>query len=320
MGRDAGTARPIRHLMARPARWSPTRAWRRAPFPLRAPSRPGTIEPAPPRPGGVELDTDWARRPLARGARRVLTGTIWRGLAAYYARPNVLGTDRLADLDDDGGAIFAANHLSHADTTLLLTAIPAPWRHRLFVAAAADYFFPNRVTGAMSALGIGAVPIERTKISKRSIELPLELLRDGWCQVIYPEGGRSADGWGGEFRPGVSLLAKAAEVPIVPTYVVGTDQVLPRGARWPKRATTTVVFGRPFHPAPDADHRDVAARLEAEVAALADELSSDWWQARRRAHQATTPGLTGPPVAPWRRNWLLEDRRPQATRPRWPRV
>lgn len=320
MSREPGTERAIRHLPARAGRWSATRAWRRMPFPLRAPSRPMSVEPAPLPTRGVEMDTEWARRPLARATRRVLTGTVWRGLAAYYARPEVLGSDRLADLDDEGGAIFAANHFSHADTTLLLTAIPAPWRHRLFVAAAADYFFPNRVAGTVSALGIGAVPIERTRISKKSIQLPIELLRDGWCQVIYPEGGRSPDGWGGEFRPGVSLLAKAAGVPIVPTYVVGTDQILPRGASWPRRAHATVVFGRPFRPEADADHRDVAARVEAEVAALADEVASDWWQARQRAHAGATPGLGGPPVSPWRRNWQLEERRRPSSRPRWPRV
>ncbi|MEM8902207.1 MAG: lysophospholipid acyltransferase family protein [Actinomycetota bacterium] len=279
-----------------------------------------SIEPAPLPVRGVEMDTDWARRPVARATRRVLTETVWSGLVRYYADPDVTGGDRLADLDPDRGAIFASNHFSHADTTILLTTIPTPWRHRMFVAAAADYFFPNRVAGAASALGIGAVPIERTRISKRSIELPIELLREGWCQIIYPEGGRSPDGWGQDFRPGVSLLAKAADVPIVPTYVVGTDQVLGRGATWPKRAATKVVFGRPFRTGADEDHRDVAARLQAEVAALADEVSSDWWTARRKAARGESTDLAGPPVARWRRNWQLDERRAGASRPTWPKV
>jgi predicted RNA-binding protein YlqC (UPF0109 family) len=34
--------------------------------------------------------------------------------------------------------VFAANHHSHVDTPLLLTSIPEPWRHKLFVVAADD--------------------------------------------------------------------------------------------------------------------------------------------------------------------------------------
>ncbi|MEO1062564.1 MAG: lysophospholipid acyltransferase family protein [Actinomycetota bacterium] len=320
MSREPGTERPTRHLVGRPARWTARRAARMVPAPLRTPSRPMSIEPAPLPTRGVEMDTEWARRPVARATRRALTETVWSGLVRYYADPEVTGADRLADLDPESGAIFASNHFSHADTTLLLTVIPTPWRHRLFVAAAADYFFPNRVAGFASALGIGAVPIERTRISKRSIELPIELLRDGWSQIIYPEGGRSPDGWGQEFRPGVSLLAKAAGVPIVPTYLVGTDQVLQRGSNRPKRAPTKVVFGRPFRPGDDEDHRAVAARLQAEVAALADEVSSDWWSARKKAARAESTDLAGPPVARWRRNWQLEERRRSTSRPTWPKV
>jgi hypothetical protein len=68
------------------------------------------------------------------------------------------------------------------------------------------------------------------------------------------------------------------------------------------------------------DVRDFAARVEAAVAVLADEQSTDWWSARRRAAAGATPTLTGPQAAEWRRFWQLgEGRRPSRPRqPRWP--
>ncbi len=325
MSRTAGTERPIRHLVGTASRRSAAAAWRRVPFPLRAPTRPAALEPAERR-TGVDYDTSWARRPAARAARRAWTEVVWRGAAAIYADPLVLGADRLSTLDPDGGVIFAANHRSHADTPLLLTSIPRPWRDRLFVAAAADYFFPNRVAASLSALGIGAVPIERTRISKRSVELPIELLGEGWCQIIYPEGGRAPDGWGQDFRPGVGLVARHAGVPVVPTYVAGTDRVLAPGASWLSRASTIVVFGHPLRH-DDGDHRAFAARLRREVDVLADEVDTDWWTARRRAHAGTTPHTSGPEASSWRRAWTQSTdttatppRRPRSATPRWPRT
>ena len=45
--------------------------------------------------------------------------------------------------------------------------------------------------------------------------------------------------------------------------------------------------------------------------------ATDWYQARRRAHAGTTPGLTGPNISPWRRAWALGDRSRRQHR-RWP--
>ena len=59
--------------------------------------------------------------------------------------------------------IFAANHASHVDAPLMLTSIPRPWRSRLVVGAGADYFFATRVTGTLSALALGAIPIHLTE-------------------------------------------------------------------------------------------------------------------------------------------------------------
>ncbi|MGY6500535.1 MAG: lysophospholipid acyltransferase family protein [Acidimicrobiales bacterium] len=307
--------------MSGPGALSPARLLRRVPFPYRAPHTPLGVEPAPSaRRTGSDTPTEWARRYPARVARLALVEGLMRPVVAGIAPPERRGLDRLDRLE--GPVIFAANHHSHIDTPLMLTSVPEPWRHRMFVGAAADYFFGTRVTGAMSALVLNAVPIERTKISRDSADRAAALLRDGWSMLIFPEGGRSPDGWGQEFRGGAAYLAIRCEVPIVPVHLAGTGRVLAKGDRSPTRARTTVTFGPPIVPHPDDDTRRLAARVERAVAELADEATTDWWAARRRAADGETPSLAGPDAGGWRRAWALGERDPRRRRSRrsWPHL
>jgi 1-acyl-sn-glycerol-3-phosphate acyltransferase len=136
--------------------------------------------------------------------------------------------------------------------------------------------------------------------------------------LIFPEGGRSPDGWGQPFRGGAAYLASKCGVPVVPIHVEGTGRILRKGRTLPRPAATRITFGRPMSPEPEEDSRRFAARIEAEVASLADEAMSGWWLARRRAHAGHTPPLTGPDAPEWRRTWALGDRSRRRSRRRWP--
>ncbi len=293
----------------------------RSGFPWRAAPVPTGVEPPPPSKGlGADYDTSWARRYPARLARAAIVESVMRPTMAALASPDRRGLDRLDDLD--GPVVFVANHHSHADTPLLLTSIPEPWRHRVVVGAAADYFFGNRVSGAVSALAIGAVPIERTKVGRQSADMARDLIDEGWAMLLYPEGGRSPDGWGQEFRGGAAFLAIRCGVPVVPIHLQGTGRILRKGRTLPRPSRTTVTFGDPLVAGDGENARAFAVRLQAAVAALGDEATSDWYAARLRAHAGTSPGLTGPDVGAWRRAWALgdRDRRSRRRRRRWPKL
>jgi len=276
-------------------------------FPLRAPTWPDTV-PRPPAPSrtGLDFDTAWARTPAARLARAALVDLAIRPAVHALASPAVDGRERLDALVPP--VIFAANHHSHLDTGLLLSLLPERFRRKTVVAAAADYFFDRRVKGTLHALAFGAVPVERTKVNRRSADVATGLLDDGWNLVIFPEGGRSPDGWAQEFRGGAAYLSVRSGRPVVPVYLEGTRHVWPKGQRLPRPHRVTVTFGTPISPDPGEDARRLAARLERAVAALADERSSDWWTARRRAAEGATPPITGPEAAAWRRAWALRSR------------
>lgn len=279
------------------------------PFPYTAPPLPAGVEaPDDNTKLGGNFPTEWARRPSARATRSVIVETMLRPSVAAFAKPDRQGFDRLHSLDKDQDAIFVANHHSHLDTSLLLTSIPHPWRHRLVVGAAADYFFDKRVKATLSALAIGAFPIDRASTGRASADQAAELLESGNSLLIYPEGGRSPDGWGQPFKGGAAYLSLRCNLPIVPIYLAGTGRVWRKGQRMPKPSHTTVAFGDPIFAHEGENTRRLNARVEAAVSSLGDEVSTDWWQARQRFHDQGAPSLGGPEGSSWRRAWALGDR------------
>ncbi len=267
--------------------------WSAAPWPH------GIEREAPDRKLGIDYDTAWSRRYPARLVRAVLLDNVTRPLAHVVAAPEVRGAEILELVE--APAIFVANHASHIDTGLLLSVLPMPFRHKAVVAAAADYFFDRRWKAHLWALGLGAIPIERHKVNRRSADTAAHLLEDGWNLVIFPEGGRSPDGWYQEFRGGAGYLARRTGRPVVPVHIDGTWRILPKDATRLRRHHTRITFGTPLSLAEGEDARRFGARVETTLATMADESRTDWWTARRRAAAGNDPLPPGPrrrPLAP----------------------
>ncbi|HVC71882.1 MAG TPA: lysophospholipid acyltransferase family protein [Acidimicrobiales bacterium] len=273
-------------------------------FPWASPYWPDGVErQAPERNLGVDYDSDWSRRYPARLVRAVLLDNVTRPLAHVVASPEVRGAEMLELVT--APVIFVANHASHVDTGLLLSVLPRRFRHRAVVAAAADYFFDRRWKAHLWALGLGAIPIERHKVNRRSADTAAGLLEEGWNLIIFPEGGRSPDGWFQEFRGGAAYLARRTGRPVVPVHMEGTRRILGKDRGLLRRQPTRITFGTPLSPVEGEDARRFGARIETTIATMADEGRSDWWAARRRAAAGTTPSPRGPDAAAWRRAWAL---------------
>lgn len=287
-------------------------------FPYRAPTTPLTVEKLPEEQNlGADYDSSWARKLPARYARYLVTEGLVRPVIAGLAQPERRGLDRLTDLD--GPVIFAANHHSHLDAGLLITSLPEPHRHQVFAAAAADYFFDTRLKATASALVLNAIPIERSKVTRTSADQARELIDKGWSMVIFPEGGRSPDGWAQPFRGGAAYLALKCDVPIVPVHLAGTGRILPKGRSRPRPARTVVTFGKPITAEEGERSTALNRRIEAAVSALADEATTDWYSARRRAAAGETPSLSSPQSGVWRRAWAVSSRRPRRSATKsWP--
>ncbi|HYU16064.1 MAG TPA: lysophospholipid acyltransferase family protein [Actinomycetota bacterium] len=255
-----------------------------------------------------DFDTSWARRYPAKVARDAILDLALGPIIAAYCHPRVVGAGNLAGLRHP--VVFAANHTSHLDTPVTLRALPRAWRDRTAVVAAADYFYKRRSMGALVSLTFNTVPIERRRLSETSARRIERLIHDHWSVLVFPEGTRSEDGWVGIVRGGAGFLSVANGIPLVPIYVSGTFEAMPRGRSWPRHHPVTVYIGTPLHPQPGEDHRGMTRRFRAALDRLADESRTDWWQAALRAGRGESPPSTGPHAAQWRRSW--ERTRPRA--------
>lgn len=287
-------------------------------FPFRRAKVPGTLPVERYKdPLGTSFDTEWARKYPIRLLRALLVDNLLRPATKLIASPEVYGLDRVNDLK--GPLIFASNHASHLDTPLLLCNLPERFRHRCVVAAGADYFFDRRWKSYLWSGLLGAIPIERNRVNRRSAELSTELIRRGWSLLIFPEGGRTQDGLGQSFKGGVAQLALKSGTPVVPIYLEGTFEILGKNSERIRPGKTRIVFGSPIDPT-DKDARNLTKEIEAAVAVLSREVHDNYWDAQlaryQDEHLSLTPKDRGSWIAEWNRSAQAPKRH---TSPKWPR-
>jgi 1-acyl-sn-glycerol-3-phosphate acyltransferase len=292
---------------------------RRLPFPLSKASWPSTIQlNRQVSKLGPNFETSWSRRYGVRLLRAVVIDTLIRPSVKLVASPEVFGEDRLVDLR--APVIFAANHSSHIDTPLLLSLLPDRFRHRCVVAAGADYFFDRRWKAYIWSGLLGAIPIERQKANRRSGETASNLLAEEWNLLIFPEGGRSPDGLGQEFKRGVAQLAVRSGRPVVPIYLEGTFEIYGKNSSTIKPGKSRVNFGKPLTPHDGEDARVFGARIQRSIDELAAELHNDWWTAQLQSGTDSVAPLTPTSSSTWLNDWQRTSKLPpkKITR-RWPK-
>jgi 1-acyl-sn-glycerol-3-phosphate acyltransferase len=266
------------------------------------PMVPRSAEPFAPREEPEEFPTAWARTPAARAARDVVQRYALKPLVWNETRVRVEGVDVLEQLRPP--VIFVSNHSSHLDAPLVLGSLPDRWRSRTAVGAAADYFFDVWWRATITALVFNAFPVERAG-GARATRTAVELLRDEWNIVVFPEGTRAKDGWMQRFRTGAARLALEHAVPVVPVAIRGSYAAMPRGRGWPRggRFPISVRYGPALQPGHAEDVRAFSDRMRGGIARLMDEDRTTWWESLRRETEGETPDVHGPDGASWRRVW-----------------
>ena len=144
-----------------------------------------------------------------------------------------------------GAAIIAANHLSFFDSVVLIMAS----RRTLSFVGKAEYLESWKTRRLLPALGM--IPVDRTggRRAFLALKLATKILRAGGMFAIFPEGTRSRDGKLHGGHTGAAYLSIATGAQIVPTGLVGTDQVQRPGTRVPRPFRAVVVrFGTAIRP------------------------------------------------------------------------
>ncbi len=184
----------------------------------------------------------------------------WLILKTTLSPVRVSGLERL---HGSAAAVFAVNHISALDIPMVYVHLPFPFR----ILAKKELFrYPFMGWHLRRS---GQIPIDResARASMRSLNLAVQALRSGMPLVVFPEGGRSADGQVQPFMSGAFYAAIRAGVEVVPMALVGTYEVLPMNSFHIRPGPMELVIGEPI-PTDNLTVRDMdalAARVQKAV-------------------------------------------------------
>ncbi len=224
---------------------------------------------------------EWPRFPLLRAIGIANLEGLVLPFLRLPVRLSVDGLDHLRAAAPP--LLFAANHTSHLDTPVLLSALPSAWRRRVAPAIAQDAFNPyfqtrsfplwRRVGAAVrywTACGLfNAFPLPKEAVSvRRVLKFMGGLMDRGYCPLVFPEGARAADGRLRPFRSGIGLMALRLRAPVIPVCISGLEKILPPGRGWPVAGKARVKIGPPLDLSSESDYAAATRRVEAAVRSL----------------------------------------------------
>ena len=162
---------------------------------------------------------------------------IIRPLLKSLFKFQVFGTE---NVPTTGGVLLLSNHASYVDPIFLGAAVD----RNLNYMARSTLFKPGLVECFLSNLN--AFPVHLGVPDRKAIRRARQILENGNQLLIFPEGTRSVDGTLGKAQAGIGLIAYKTTASIVPVFLNGTQNVLPRGAKMVKPAKITVSFSKPL--------------------------------------------------------------------------
>ena len=113
-----------------------------------------------------------------------------------------------------GGVLIVANHLSYVDPVLLQLACPRPIRFMGYKGLRVHWFFDLVFRWS------GAIPVSSDSATE-GMRLALKALQAGEVVAVFPEGHISRTGQLMTIKRGFEVLARRANVPVVPAFIDG---------------------------------------------------------------------------------------------------
>ena len=241
---------------------------------------------------------------------------IWRALILAILWPiarlhyDIRVTGR-ENLPEDGPFLLISNHVSFADALIVTLAARRSVRFLMW-----RYFYAKPVIGWVCRV-FRAIPIEPSgsiRDIRGSLDSVVDALNEGDPICMFPEGSMTRTGHVQGFRRGFEIIARKAQVPVVPMCLDGlwgsifTYEGGKSILKWPKtwRRRVTVCFGKPLPPTVSAvEARTRVTELQSHAWALRKRrqrpLHFMWWRIARRMGgkkcMADSTGLT----LTWRR-------------------
>jgi len=120
-------------------------------------------------------------------------------------------------------AVYAPNHTSYMDIPVVFAALPFQFR----ILARKQLWQWPFIGWYLERSGQMRIDTENPHATLTSLGGAVKALRGGMPLVVFPEGGRTADGTLRPFLSGAAYLAIRAQVPLVPIALKGVYDLLP---------------------------------------------------------------------------------------------
>ena len=187
-------------------------------------------------------------------------------------RPKVTG---LRNVPQSGPVIVASNHLSFSDSIFMPLVVP----RKVTFLAKSEYFKSPGIKGfikKITFIALGQVPVDRSggRRSEAALLTGLELLAEGACIGIYPEGTRSPDGKLYKGRTGIARLAIESGAAVVPVAMFNTAEIQPTGQVVPKVQRVEMIFGEPLYYKGDTSDLKLLREITDEIMEKIQEISN----------------------------------------------
>jgi 1-acyl-sn-glycerol-3-phosphate acyltransferase len=199
-------------------------------------------------------------------------GTRWsyafvRGLFAVvfklFGRVEVIGSEHVPA---SGAFVLAPVHRSNVDFALTSLVTKRPMRYM-----GKDSIWKSKLLGRFVSM-LGAFPVHRGSADRDALKACTEIVNGGSPLVMFPEGTRQSGATVQELFDGTAYVAAKTRVPIVPMGIGGSEAMMPKGSKLPRRSKLVLVVGDPI-PAPEPTEGGRVPRSA--VAALTERLHAE---------------------------------------------
>ncbi|HEX7602783.1 MAG TPA: AMP-binding protein [Polyangiaceae bacterium] len=193
--------------------------------------------------GGREPEESVATLPpsVQEAAKRFI-GKVQDAFYGQMMKPKVYGR---AFIPQNRPTIVIANHTSHLDMGFVRHALGV-YGEDIVSLAAQDYFFDAGLKRAFFENFTNLAAIDRKGGVRQSLRQAGDVIGRGKTVLIFPEGTRTTDGDVQEFKPLVGHLALTHGVDILPIYLGGTFEAMPKGATVPLKREIVARIGLPL--------------------------------------------------------------------------
>lgn len=130
---------------------------------------------------------------------------------------------------------------------------------------------------------LGAFKVQRGTADRRALHTGQAALRHGQPVIVFPEGTRQKGDTLEHLFDGAAWLACHERVPLVPLGIAGSDEAMPKGAKFVRPRKILVVVGEPMWPDVAVDGRVRRHEVTATTERLRPQIQAAYDQARALA-------------------------------------